>query len=75
MYTSSSSSEGAQEKRKDRMKLSLPPKLIAFLSFKPPLNANVLFVQVFFLECHLVCVMTKLRVLVLCFPYFTEYLY
>jgi hypothetical protein len=29
------STEGAQGKRKNRMKLSLPPKLIGFLRFNP----------------------------------------
>ncbi len=41
-------------------------KTDGFLSFIPPLNANVLFFQV-----PTLC-MTKLRVLVLCFSYFTE---
>ncbi len=82
---------------KDRMKLSLPPKvekwktgwnsvyhqkwknerqdetqfttkIDGFLSFNPPLNANVLFCRFFFL--NLTLCMTKLRVLVLCFSYF-----
>jgi len=40
-----SSSGGA---RKDRMKLSLPPKIDGFLSYIPLRNANILFLQVFF---------------------------
>jgi hypothetical protein len=37
-------------KGKDRMKLSLPPKLMVFLvsRFTPPLSANVLFCRFFF---------------------------
>jgi hypothetical protein len=62
---------GAQEKRKDRMKLSLPPKLMVFLSeFHPLLKANCTFWQAFFF--NLTLCMTKLRVLVLCFSYFTD---
>jgi len=59
-------------KRKDRMKLSLQLKLmVLWVSFiPPPLNASVLFLQVIF-ESHSLC-MTKLRVLVLCFSYFTD---
>jgi hypothetical protein len=59
-------------KRKDRMKLSLQLKLmVLWVSFiPPPLNANVLFLQVIF-ESHSLC-MTKLRVLVLCFSYFKD---
>jgi hypothetical protein len=54
------------EKGKDRMKPSLSiTKIDGFLSFIPPLNANVLFLQVFFK--NLTLCMTKLRVLVLCF--------
>jgi hypothetical protein len=37
-----------EELRKDRMKLNLPPKLMAFsVSPPPPLNANVLFCTFF----------------------------
>jgi hypothetical protein len=41
------------------------------LSFTPPLNANVLFWRVFF-SWNLTLCMTKLRVLVLSFPHFTD---
>jgi len=44
-------------------------KIDGFLSFTPPFNANVLFCW-FFL--NLTLCMTKLRVLVLCFSYFTH---
>jgi hypothetical protein len=53
-------------KKEGRMKLSLPPNQAPSPFF---LNANVLFLQVVF-ESHTLC-MTKLRVLVLCFHYFT----
>ncbi len=48
------------------MKLSLPQKIGAFLSFTPLLNANVFFFASFFK--NLTQFWTKLRVLVLCFP-------
>jgi hypothetical protein len=41
-------------------------KVDGFLSFIPPLNANVLFCRFFW---NLTLCMTKLRVLVLCFSY------
>jgi hypothetical protein len=44
--------------------------LDGFLSFTPPLNANVLFFR-FFFSISPLC-MTKLRVLVLSFPDFTD---
>jgi hypothetical protein len=44
-------------------------KIDDFLSFTPTLNANVLFLQVFF---NLTLCMTKLRVLVLCLSSFTD---
>jgi hypothetical protein len=44
-------------------------KIDGFFEFHPPLNANVLFCR-FFFNCTL-C-MTKLRVLGLCFSYFTD---
>ncbi len=50
------------------MKLSLLPKLMVFW-FHPLLNANVLFCSSFL---NLTLCMTKLRVLVLCFSYFTD---
>ncbi len=50
-------------KRKDRMKLRW------FLEFHPPLNASVLFYRVF---KNLTMCMTKLKVLVLDFSYFTD---
>jgi hypothetical protein len=40
-----------------------------FLSFTPPLSANVLFCRFFF---NLTLYVTKLRVLVLCLYYFTD---
>ncbi len=55
-------------KRKCRMKLSLPPKLMVFWVW-PPLNASVLFCMFFF---NLTLCMTKLRVVVLCLSYFTD---
>ncbi len=42
-------------------------KTYSFLSFIPPLYANVLFLQVFF---NLTLCMTTLRVMVVCFSYF-----
>jgi hypothetical protein len=57
----------ALRKEKDKMKLSLSQRLIVFLSFTP-FNANLL-LQVF---KNLTSCMTKLRVLVWYFPYFTE---
>jgi hypothetical protein len=42
-----------------------------FSEFHPPLNANVLFYRCF-LNLNLTLCMTKLRVLVLCFFYFTD---
>jgi hypothetical protein len=45
-------------------------KIDGFLSFIPPLNANVLFFAGFFK--NLALCMTKLRVLVLCFTYFKD---
>jgi hypothetical protein len=57
-------------RKKDRQdETQFPTKIDGFLSFTPPLNANVLFCR-FFQKSH-PC-MTKLRVLVLCFPYFTN---
>jgi hypothetical protein len=50
----------------NRMKLGLPQKTGAFLSFTPLLNANVFYFASFFL--NLTRFWTKLRVLVLCFP-------
>jgi hypothetical protein len=50
-------------KKKNSVKLSLPQKLM---------NANVLFCSLFL---NLTLLMTKPRVLVLCFPYFTDKLY
>jgi hypothetical protein len=44
-------------------------KTYSFVSFIPPLYANVLFLQVFF---NLTLCMTALRVMVLCFSYFTD---
>jgi len=55
-------------KMKDRMKLSLLPKLMVFW-VSHPLNANVLFCKFF---SNLTLCMTKLRVLVLCLSYFTD---
>ncbi len=55
-----SSSRGAQEKKKDRVKLRKP--------FTAPLNTNVLFRRFF---KNLTLCMTKLRILVLSFPDFT----
>jgi hypothetical protein len=43
-----SSSGGAQEKGKDKMTLTSPPKLMVF-RVSTPLNTNVLFLPVFFL--------------------------
>jgi hypothetical protein len=60
-------SGGAQGKKKDKVKLRKPSK---FPEFQPPLNANVLFCMVFF---NLTLCMTKLRVLVLSFPDFTNF--
>ncbi len=46
-------------KRKDRMKLSLPPKLMDFWVWIPPLNVvNVLFCR-FFFESHPVYIQTQ----------------
>jgi hypothetical protein len=58
---------------KNRMKLSLPPKKWFFSEFHPlptPLNANVLFLQVF---KESLLAWTKLRVLVLGFPDFMDF--
>jgi hypothetical protein len=52
------------------MKLGLPPKLMVSSEFHPSLNANVLLCRVF-LNLTL-CMTTKLRVLVLCFSFFTD---
>ncbi len=54
-------------KTKDKMKLSLPPKLMVFLSL-PSLNANVLLAW-FFFESH---PEVRPNSEVLCFPYFTD---
>ncbi len=51
------------------MTLSLPPKFMVFFTFIPPLNVNVLLCRLFF---NLNLCLTKLRVLVLCFSYFTH---
>ncbi len=63
----------------NRMKLSFPPKKIWFISefhHPPSLKANVLFCRCFFFFgffCpNLTQFWTKLKVLVLCFPDFTE---
>jgi hypothetical protein len=64
-----SSSGGAEAKRKDRRKLSLLPKLMGFLSFIPRWMLMYFFAG-FFLNPTLG--MTKLKVLVLCFSYFTD---
>jgi hypothetical protein len=60
-----SNSEGIQEKKKDKMKLNLPPKLwfLEFHPVSPSLNVNVLF---FKLKKKFTPCMIKLRVLVLC---------
>jgi len=58
---------GAQEKRKTRWKLR--NNFDGFQSFIPPWNANVLFWRFFF---NPTLCMTKLRVLVLSFPDFTD---
>jgi hypothetical protein len=63
-----SSSGGAQEKKKERVKTI---KIDGFLSFTP-LNANVLFCRFFW---NLILCMTKLGVLTLSFPDFTDNLY
>jgi len=65
--------EALREKKErgvqNRMKLSLPKKIIWCISvFHPRLNANVFICRFFFL--NLTQFWTKLRVLVLCFPYF-----
>ncbi len=70
IYVASSKQWRRSGKRKDRMKFSLPPKSMVFWVSSPPLSANVLFLQVLFL--NLTLCMTKLRVLVLCFSYFTD---
>jgi len=44
-------------------------KTYSFVSFIPPLYANVLSLQVIF---NLTLCMTTLRVMVLCFSYFTD---
>jgi hypothetical protein len=67
-----SSSGGAQEKGKTASKpdeTQFGTKSGAFLSFNPPLKANVLFCR-FFL--NLTRFWTKLKVLVSCFPDFME---
>jgi hypothetical protein len=56
-----SSSGDAQEKKKDRVKLRTPPP--------PPLECYCTFLQVFL---NLTLCMTKLTVLVLSFPDFTD---
>ncbi len=56
--------EALRKKERD----SLLPKW-SFSEFQPPSNANVLFYR-FFLD--LTHVLAKLRILVLCFPYFTD---
>jgi len=57
-------SGGAQEKKKDRVKLRKPSKIWWFPEFHPPLNVNVVFCKFFF---NLTLCITKLRVLVLSF--------
>ncbi len=56
-------------KKKDRVKLKETITIDGFLSFTPLLNANVFFCRFY---SNLTLFMTKLRVLVLSFPYFTD---
>jgi len=59
----------ALRKKERQDETQFTTKIDGFLSFTPPLNANVLF-RKFFL--NLTLCMTKLRVLVLCFAYYTD---
>ncbi len=59
-----------KKKGENKMKLSLPQKLTVFLFSPSPLNVNVLSCRFF---KNLTWFMTKLRVLVLCFPYFMDF--
>jgi hypothetical protein len=64
-----SSSGGAALRKKGRQdETQFTTKMNGFLSFTPPLNANVLFCRLFF---DLTLCTTKLRVLGLCLSYFT----
>ncbi len=67
-----SSSGGAHEKGKTGWN-SVYHQSWWFSEFHPPLNANVLFWPLFCrLKKNLILCMTKLRILVLCFPHFTN---
>jgi hypothetical protein len=67
IYVAAAVEELRKKKRQDETQFTT--KIDGFLSFIPPFNANVLFCR--FLLNLTLC-MTKLRVLVLCFSYFTE---
>jgi hypothetical protein len=63
----------ALRKKERQDETQFTTKIDVFLSLTPPLptlNADILFCCRFFL--NLTLCMTKLRVLVLCFPYFTD---
>jgi len=60
----------ALRKKERQDETQFTTKIDGFLSFIPPLHANVLFFRFFFK--NLTLCMTKLRVLVLCFSYFTD---
>jgi hypothetical protein len=64
-----SSSGDSSGKRKDRMKPSLSLKLMVFWGFFPHWMLMYFFGSFFFL--NLTLCMTKLRILMLCFSYFT----
>jgi hypothetical protein len=59
----------ALKKKERQVETQSTTKIDGFLSFIPPLNAHVLFCSFF---KNLTLCMTKLRVMVLCFSYFTD---